>query len=592
MKKLITKNIKGTTYTGVSGEVTIGDNGLRIHDGVTSGGNTVTTTVDTTQVYGPDILNGAGSFTTDDGLWGLGGGWVISGGQASINNTASTLSRVIPVVANTYYCVSWTWVSGLAAFEMSVTIGVPPYDARNLALMPWTTSASFYATTTGNVTFSFVPSGGFANTAVMSNLTIKPIIKTGTSVINAVISSSGTTYSTQVNLSTLNNTAGGTLALTNNLSGNNNTAFGVSALGRNTTGVHNTAIGASALPKSPAGFQNTAVGSTSLGNNITGFSNTAIGYSANYNNISGWGNVSVGTGSLTNNISGHSNVGVGSNTLGTSAACYGNVGVGANAAYWLGANINVTSAITGNKYTIKTVGTTDFTLIGAADNNAGTAFIATGPGTGTGKVWPTSSSNNTAIGYKSLYYKQDGSSSYDYTNCTGLGANTKVSGDNQVQLGDSATTTYVYGTVQNRSDLRDKADVRDTTLGLTFINALRPVDYKWDMRDDYFVASNINVEGPDGNLTQQEVLTSVPRDGSKKRNRFHHGLIAQEVKEVIESSGVEFGGFQDHARTAGGSDVMTIGYDELIAPMIKAIQELSASNKALEAKLTKFMSGK
>ena len=35
-------------------------------------------------------------------------------------------------------------------------------------------------------------------------------------------------------------------------------------------------------------------------------------------------------------------------------------------------------------YTIKTVGDTDFTLIGAADNNVGTEFTATGAGTGTG----------------------------------------------------------------------------------------------------------------------------------------------------------------------------------------------------------------
>ena len=38
----------------------------------------------------------------------------------------------------------------------------------------------------------------------------------------------------------------------------------------------------------------------------------------------------------------------------------------------------------GNEYTIKTTGDTDFTLIGAADSNPGTIFIATGVGTGTG----------------------------------------------------------------------------------------------------------------------------------------------------------------------------------------------------------------
>lgn len=42
------------------------------------------------------------------------------------------------------------------------------------------------------------------------------------------------------------------------------------------------------------------------------------------------------------------------------------------------------SFVIGEIYTIKTAGTTDFTLIGAADNNVGTIFTATGVGTGTG----------------------------------------------------------------------------------------------------------------------------------------------------------------------------------------------------------------
>ena len=38
----------------------------------------------------------------------------------------------------------------------------------------------------------------------------------------------------------------------------------------------------------------------------------------------------------------------------------------------------------GTTYDIMTVGTTDFTLVGAADNNVGTTFVATGAGAGTG----------------------------------------------------------------------------------------------------------------------------------------------------------------------------------------------------------------
>mgnify|MGYP000314222430 CR=1 FL=1 len=171
---------------------------------------------------------------------------------------------------------------------------------------------------------------------------------------------------------------------------------------------------------------------------------------------------------------------------------------------------------------------------------------------------------NTAIGKNAGRNKQDGTSMTSYTNTTCLGYGTAVSGDNQVQIGNSATTTYVYGTVQNRSDLRDKADVQPIVLGLDFINSLNPVQYRWDMRDDY------------ENRTP---------DGSKKRARFHTGFIAQEIGELIKETGQDFGGYQNHSLAEGGCDVQTLGYDEFIAPLVRAVQELSARVKELEAKL-------
>ena len=53
------------------------------------------------------------------------------------------------------------------------------------------------------------------------------------------------------------------------------------------------------------------------------------------------------------------------------------------------------------------------------------------------------------------------------------------------------------------------------------------------------------------------------KDGSKKRTRFHHGLIAQEVKEVADAQGVDFAGYQDH-KIIGGKDTLTLGYLNLL----------------------------
>src|SRR3546814_18058577 len=73
-------------------------------------------------------------------------------------------------------------------------------------------------------------------------------------------------------------------------------------------------------------------------------------------------------------------------------------------------------------------------------------------------------------------------------------------------------------------------------------------------------------------------MAAPERSGSEKRARFHHGLIAQEVA----ASGYDFGGLQDHS-IKGGDDVLSIGYDELIGPLIKAVKELSAEVYALRA---------
>jgi len=49
--------------------------------------------------------------------------------------------------------------------------------------------------------------------------------------------------------------------------------------------------------------------------------------------------------------------------------------------------ITAGSFITGNRYKIQTIGTTNFITIGAASNTVGLEFIATGPGTGTGTAF-------------------------------------------------------------------------------------------------------------------------------------------------------------------------------------------------------------
>jgi hypothetical protein len=195
---------------------------------------------------------------------------------------------------------------------------------------------------------------------------------------------------------------------------------------------------------------------------------------------------------------------------------------------------------------------------------------------------------NTLVGYQAGTNISTGStnaalgdSAYltgNFSNSTCLGYDSAVTGSNQVQLGNSGTTAYAYGAVVDRaSDIRDKADVQNTNLGLNFIMALRPVMYRWDYREDYRPPK----PGPDATKEEWDAyneackLENLTHDGSKKRNRLHQGLIAQEVKAVMDSIGTDFGGYKD-GTIDGGEDRVTLAYGEFIAPLIKAIQELKA----------------
>lgn len=200
----------------------------------------------------------------------------------------------------------------------------------------------------------------------------------------------------------------------------------------------------------------------------------------------------------------------------------------------------------------------------------------------------TTGNNSTHSGRNAGRFQIDGVTPNNFDFCSTIGYNAFVSGDSQVQLGGAGTTTYVYGTVQNRSDANDKTDIRDTQLGIDFIMGLRPVDGRWDMRDDYLeeipVYSGV---GDDGQELIDSVLIQTPKDGSKARTRFHHWFIAQEVKELCDKLGVDFGGYQDHSIN-GGADVKTLGYDEFIPPTVKAVQQCWTRLDELEKRIAKL----
>ncbi|MED2978781.1 XkdX family protein [Bacillus swezeyi] len=138
--------------------------------------------------------------------------------------------------------------------------------------------------------------------------------------------------------------------------------------------------------------------------------------------------------------------------------------------------------------------------------------------------------------------------------------------DNKESIGMSTNRwAYIYvasGTIST-SDRNYKKDIADETLGLNFISLLTPRSYKF-------------------------------LDGTS--NRTHHGLIAQEVEEVVNSLGILTDDFApisknpeyDEAGNETGGFIYGLRYEELIGPLIKATQELYAQVQDLTAKVNKL----
>jgi len=371
-------------------------------------------------------------------------------------------------------------------------------------------------------------------------------------------------------------------ALAGNGAGNSNVALGVNALVNNTTGNYNMAIGRNALRYNTTGENNIAMGGFTLFNNTTGDRNTAIGESALYSNKIGSFNTAVGFSSLAGNIdkdnTGKCNTAIGSYSLENITFGNCNVGIGFGALMHIeesenntaigflslsqagsesANNVAIGAKAMGNKFNF-----TNNTFVGSVysgiTNNTAVGIQALGNIT-------SNANTNTAIGYFAL------GNLTTYYNCTGLGNNSQVTGNNQVQLGDTSATVYAQKALVTRSDARDKIDIEDSPLGLNFILKLRPRKYRMNSRETYFEQG-------------KERDFSAVNDGSKAGKRPHYGLVAQEVKEVMNELNVDFAGYLD-SKVDGGEDVLSLGYTEFIAPMIKAIQEQQNMIEALQKQI-------
>ena len=254
-------------------------------------------------------------------------------------------------------------------------------------------------------------------------------------------------------------------------------------------------------------------------------------------------NVAIGRGTLEQDTKGNKTVAVGQGAL--------------NAQNFTTATDSHNTAVGYDAGVLLTTATTN-TLLGSTAGDA----LETG-------------NNNVIIGFGCDAHHPNGS------NQIVIGHNIQAPDNSHFAFGQSGNVVSNQFTANasfsRSSDERLKKNIADDTLGLSFINDLRTVTYKWkashELDSSDSELSHLYKEDPEDNLMDTDVIM--------------HGLIAQEVKTALDSAGVStFGGWSED-----NTKVQQISREMFVIPLIKAVQELSAQVTALQAEVNTLKGG-
>jgi hypothetical protein len=322
-----------------------------------------------------------------------------------------------------------------------------------------------------------------------------------------------------------------------------NTVVGSSAGASLTNAERVTFIGHKAGESVTTGDRNTFLGFFAGNLETTGSSNTAVGHLALLSIFGqgGTSNTAIGAGALSNGATENSNVAIGANAMTGSSGF----------------------AISGGRNTA--VGSAALGDVTSGEQNTGIGNIAGAD--------ITTGSNNTLLG---TFAGSDITTGSNNT-CLGRRAGWTFSPfvitteSNRVVVGDSSVTNaYIEVAWTVTSDARDKTDVVPISHGLDLIDRLNPVTFKWDKRSKYWVMDE------DGN-----VVDKPTPDGTHKEDQPFAGFLAQEVQQAIQEVG-----FADQIIIdTEQNDNWKLKETALIPVLVKAVQELSARVKELEARV-------
>ena len=413
------------------------------------------------------VTNGAFSADSD---WIKGTGWTISGETANKSaGTASDLEQNISVSASKMYKITFDYTR--TAGNLTVALGGVTHTTTFSSASG---SPEIYIFTTGTENLKFQADSSFAGT--VDNVIVKEV---STSLANTTFRDSDSNIKNELRIAGTRNIFLGYKSGQFNTTGENNYSLGYNALYSNTTGYENIALGSYALQDNTEGYQNIALGYNALEANTTGYRNIALGYKALEENTTGQMNIALGYHALQLNINGYSNIALGQEALETNTEGFHNVALGQQAL-----NLNTTgyqnialgySALEANTegynnvalgykslesntsgdynvalgyYALNTNTTTNYNIALGRESllysQTGAGNISLGyrsGGYGTGTTF-TGADYNTILGYQAGYNLNTNMDGNVYI---GYQAGYSATGDDQLYIANSSTTSLVYG---------------------------------------------------------------------------------------------------------------------------------------------------
>ena len=192
-----------------------------------------------------------------------------------------------------------------------------------------------------------------------------------------------------------------------------------------------------------------------------------------------------------------------------------------------------------------------------------------------------SQANATALGRSSIANGSQStsigsaSSSGGYSNSASLGYQATSNANNTVTLGNSSITSLRCQdtTISAVSDYRDKTQIEDLSIGLDYVNSISPKAYYKNNRANYY-------DDETNEFDQSSYETAT-----QKHDKREFGFIAQDVAAELPAEYADARVSFPETEAIHGYEVQRFAPADMLPILWKAVQELSAKNEALEARI-------